>query len=450
MNVIIVGGGLVGSTLAAKLARDGVDVTLVERDPAKVRDLAEHLDVQVLEGNGAGAPVLRRAGIERADLLVATTDSGEVNMVVGMLGAQVFRVPRVVVRLRDPELAEGFGWISNQRPNDYVQVDPDAAAVERITNLLEVPGAVDIVRFLRGRVLLAGFRMSPAADFVGLTLAHVRLMFPAASALVAVIQRGEKWIIPDGEEEIRAGDLVYFAVAHDQLDSVLSLIAAAPNRSGKIMIAGASRIGLELARRLEKGPAPVVLIEESKDLARAAEAVLDKTLVICGLVTDREVLEEEDVGRVSAFIGVTPDHEVNLVAGLLAKRLGAHRAFAMVDNPALANLIGEIGIDAVISPRLLAVGLMLQHIRRGRIRSAAALLEDKVEVVEAEALSGSKLTAAKLSELGLPRGVVVAALARGEKLIMPQGGDRIEPGDEVLIVTTSARAHALDAFLAAR
>lgn len=449
MNVVIVGGGLVGSTLAGKLARDGFDVTLVEQDPAKVADLAEHLDVQVLIGNGAGAPVLRRAGIENADLLVATTNSGEVNMVVGLLGTSLFHVPRVVVRLRDPELAEGFGLISRDHPTEYVQVDPDAAAVDRVMSLLEVPGAVDIVPFLGGRVLLAGFRMTATSDFVGLSLSHIRLLFPASAALVAAIQRRDEWIVPHGEEEIRAGDLVYFAVVRSELDSVLSLIDATAERRQRVMIAGATRIGLELARRLEKTTAQVVLVEESRELAHKAEEMLDGTLVICGPVTEREVLEEEDIGRVSTFVAVTADHEVNLVSGLLAKRLGARRAFAMVDNPALANLIGEIGIDAVISPRSLAVGLMLQHIRSGRIRSAAALLGDKVEVIEAEALEGSRLTSGTLAQIGLPRGVLVAALARGERLLMPQGGDRIEPRDEVLILTTSERAKHLDDFLAA-
>ena len=449
MNVVIVGGGLVGSTLAGKLARDGYDVTLVEQDAVKVSDLADHLDVQVINGNGAGAPVLRRAGIERADLLVATSNSGEFNMVVGLLGTSLFKVPRVVIRLRDPELAEGFGLISKDHPTDYVQVDPDRAAVERIVSLLEVPGAVDMVPFLDGRVLLAGFRMSAASDFVGLTLSHIRLMFPAAAALVAAIQRGDDWIIPHGDEEIRAGDLVYFAVLRGELDNVLSLIDAEAERRHRVMIAGASRIGLELARRLEELSVQVVLVEESKDLARKAEEALSRTLVVCGPVTERELLEEEDIGRVSTFVAVTPDHEVNLVAGLLAKRLGAHRVFAMVDNPALANLIGEIGIDAVISPRSLAVGLMLQHIRRGRILSAAALLEDKVEVVEAEALAGSRLTSGPLAEIGLPRGVLVAALARGESLLMPQGGDSVQAGDEVLIITTSERAKSLDDYLTA-
>lgn len=447
MNVVIVGGGLVGSTLAGKLSRDGYDVTLVEQDPTMVADLSEHLDVQVIVGNGAGAAVLRRAGIEEAELLVATTDSGEVNMVVGMLGTSLFHVPRVVVRLRDPELAEGFELISKDHRGDYVRVDPEAAAVDRVMALLEVPGAVDLVSFFEGRVLLVGFRMSPSADFVGLTLAHIRLMFPATAALVAAIHRGDDWIIPNGDEEIRAEDLVYFAVVRSELGNVLTLMDSTPEAQRKVMIAGAGRIGLALARRLEMGPGQVVVVEASRERAREAEAVLERALVICGPVTDRSLLDEEDIARVSTFVALTPDHEVNLVSSLLAKRLGAKRAFAMVDNPALANLIGEIGIDAVISPRSLAVGLMLQHIRRGRIRSAATLLEDKIEVIEAEALPGSRLTSATLAELGLPRGVLVAARARGDELLMPQGGDRIQAGDEVLILATSDRAKALDHFL---
>jgi trk system potassium uptake protein TrkA len=190
-----------------------------------------------------------------------------------------------------------------------------------------------------------------------------------------------------------------------------------------------------------------VLIEESSELARRAEEVLDHTLVVCGPVTDRDMLEEEDIEGVSTFVAVTPDAEVNLVSSLLAKRLGASRAFALVDNPALANLIGDIGIDAVISPRLLAVGLTLQHIRRGRVRSVAALLEDKVEVIEAEAMAGSRLTSGTLAEVDLPRGVLVAAMRRGDRLLLPRGHDRVEPGDQVLIITTTEKAARLDHYL---
>lgn len=450
MFVVVVGGGLVGATLAAKLAADGCDVSLVERDPVKVRQLTEELDVHVVEGNGSTARVLRRAGIEKASLVVATSDSDECNMVTGMLATAVFNVPRVVVRLRDDEHADGFAMLDRLHDGEHVRVNPEAAAVDRIASLLEVPGAADVVSLLDGRLLVAGFRISESSDFNGLNLSHMNLLFPATPTLVVAIQRDSEWIIPHGEQEIAAGDLVYFAVARAELSGILSLVGAEADESRHVMIAGASRIGLALARRLERAHTKVVLVEESPLEARRAAETLGSTLVITGQVTDQSVLEEEDIDRVSTFVAVTADHEVNLVSSLLAKKLGANRAFTLVDNPSLANLIGEVGIDAVISPRLLAIGLALQHIRRGRVRSVSALLEDKVEVIEVEAVDGSRLTSAPLAAVGLPRGILVAAMNHGDVLRVPGGGDRVEPGDQVVLITTTERAADLDQFLAKR
>ena len=447
MNIVIVGGGLVGSTLAAKLAKDGHDVALVEVDAGRARELTAELDVQCVRGNGATAPVLRAAGAPDADLLVATTDSDEVNMTVGLLATSLFRVAHVVVRLRDPNHAEGFDMIAQHDPGKHVRVNPEAAAVDRIFSLLEVPGAVDVVSFLNDQLVLAGFRITAASDFAGLSLAHMKLLFPATPTLVTAIQRGERWIIPHGDEELAAGDLVYFSIAREDVRDVVALIGSPSGERRKVMIAGAGRIGLELARRLEEAGETAVLIEEDVQLAQQAEEALDKTLVIHGQVTDRALLEEEEIDQVSTFVALTPDHEGNLVSSLLAKRLGARRVFALVDNPALANLIGDVGIDAVISPRLLAIGLTLQHIRRGRIRAAAALLEDKVEVMEVEAEAGSLLTAGPLSTVELPPGVIVAAIQRGAKIFVPSGEDRVEAGDRVLVVTTTEKAGKLDAFL---
>ncbi len=448
MYVVIVGGGLVGATLAAKLAADGSDVTLIESDASKVRELTESLDVQVIEGNGSTAPALRRAGIEKADLLVATADSDESNMVAGLLATAAFNVPRVVVRLRDNAHADGFSVMDRLHDGEHVRVNPEEAAVDRIATLLEVPGATDVVSLLDGRLLVAGFRISESSDFNGLNLIHMKLLFPATPTLVVAIQRDSVWIVPHGEQEICAGDLVYFAIARQELAAVMGLVGVQRDAKRHVMIAGASRVGLALARRLEGGDLKVVLVEESVVDARRAAEELGSTLVITGPVTDQTVLEEEGIELVSTFVAVTADHEVNLVSSLLAKRLGASRAFALVDNPALANLIGEIGIDAVISPRLLAVGLALQHIRSGRVRSVSALLEDEVEVVEIEAVEGSKLTSNVLSAVGLPRGILVAAVCRGDTLLVPGGGDRVAGGDDVVFVTATAAAGKLDEFLA--
>jgi trk system potassium uptake protein TrkA len=447
MNIVVVGGGLVGSTLSEKLSRDGHDVSLVDQDGDRAREISEALDIRVLQGNGATAPSLRRAGVEEANLVVATTNSDEANMIVGMLSAFVFGVPRIVVRLRDAEHAEGFSLIAQDHPAERVWVNPDEASVDRIAALLEVPGAVDVVTFMEGNLLVAGFRISAGSDFAGMRVSDMNLLFAATPTLAVAIRRRDDWIIPHGGEEIAAGDLVYFAISREHLHDVLSLVGVPKDLRNNVMIAGAGPIGLQLARRLGRADVPVVLIEGNEELAYRASEDLGDALVIRGLATDPELLEEEGIGQISTFVAVGEDHESNLVAGLLAKRLGAGRAVVLVDNPGLVDLVAQIGIDAIISPRLLVIGLALQHIRGGRVRSVAQLLEDRIEIVEAEVVKGSHLTRAALSDLKIPRGVLVAAMQRGEKLLVPRGSDRAEPGDRVLLITTTENASKLGDFL---
>jgi trk system potassium uptake protein TrkA len=447
MTIVIVGGGLVGSTLAEKLSRDGHDVALVEASAPLIRDLSERLDAQVVHGNGSTAAVLREAGIEKASLVVATTASDEVNMVVGLLAADRFKVPRTVVRLRDPDHAESFARLCEGRDGEHVVVNPEAAAVDRILSLLEVPGALDVVSFFDDQLLVAGFRIAEKSELAGLLVSHIDLLFAGTATLVAAIHRADDWIIPHGEEEIRAHDLVYLAFPRRELEAILALIGAKESKGQHVMVAGAGRFGIELAQRLEGHTQRVVLIEEDPDRARDAAEQLGEALVVRGALTDQEVLDEEEIDRVSTFVACSDDNETNLVAGLLAKRLGARRAFALIDVPGLAELIGEIGIDAVISPRLLAIGLTLQHIRGAGVHSVAALTEDRIEIVDADAVAGARMTSGTLREVELPRGVLLAALRRGEELLLPSGDDRVEPGDEMLFITTTEQAPKLAAYL---
>ncbi len=448
MNIVIVGAGRVGRALSEKISRDGHNVSLIDMNPDKVREVSETLDVQVLCGNGSTSPELRRAGIEKADLVVAVTNHDEINMVVGMLASFAFKVPRIIVRLRDVGHAEGMERIAQYHEGEYVWINPDVAAVDRIASLLEVPGAVDVVSFMDGELIVAGFRIGPSSDFMGVRVSDLNLLFAATPTLAVAIHRLEDWIIPHGGEEIAVGDLVYFAIAREHLADVLPLVGIQPDQRQSIMIAGAGPIGLELARRLEAKNVKTIVIEKDDELARKASEELAGALVIRGLVTDKALLEEEDIGRIATFVAVTPDHETNLVAGLLAKRLGAGRAVVLVDNPALVDLVGQIGIDAIISPRLLVIGLALQHILGGKVRSVAQLLEDRIEIVEAGVGKRSRLAKGTLSEIKLPRGVLVAALQRGEQLRVPRGSDRVEHGDRVLLITTSENAAKLADFLA--
>ena len=430
-GIVIVGGGLVGQALALKLSSDGHDVSLIELDGAKVSELSERLDVEVIEGNGAIPKVLRRAGIEKASLVVATTNSDETNVVIGLVASQRFQVPRVVVRVRDSGHEETFADTA-AGGSEHVCVNPETAAVDHIATLLVVPGALDVMAFLDGELLVAAFRIGPESDFAGLRVSDMKLLFASTPTLVVAIHRGTTWMVPNGSEEILAGDIVYFAIARHDLQNVLSLVGVPKDRRNRVMIAGASSIGIALAKRLEERDLQVVLIEEDAARAERAAAALDQTLVVRGPVTDQALLEEEEIERVSTFVALTDDHESNLVACLLAKRLHAGRAFALVDNPALVSLVGQIGIDAIISERLLTIGLTLQHIRGG-VQGGAALLEDQVEIMVADASRGSRLTSGPLMDVGLPHGVLVAAVRRGDKLFVPQGKDTVEPGDRVVV-----------------
>ena len=448
MQILIVGGGLVGSTLAEKLAQTGHDVSVIDGNHARAAELAKTLDARVIAGNGATAPLLRRAGIEEADLVVATSNRDEVNMIVGLLASALFDVPRIIVRLRDPNHRETFTLINQMDSTDHVCVNPDEVAVDRIASLLRVPGAVDVMSFLEDRLLVAGFRISKNSDFVGLRVSDMNLMFADSPSLAVAIERGDDWIIPHGDETIAVGDLVYFAISREHVQAVLELVGVPKDMRGDVMIAGASPIGMQLARRLGQLDVRVVLIEEDEERASTASEELREATIVRGSVTSKALLEEEDIGRISTFVAVTDDHETNLVAGLLAKRLGAGRALVLVDNPELVAVVGQVGIDAIISPRLLVIGMTLRHILGRQVHSAAQLLEDQIEVVEVEVAKGSALARGALSEVKLPRGVLVAALRRGESLLVPRGSDSAQPGDHVLLITTTENEPRLARFLA--
>ena len=418
---------------------------VVEHDPETARRLSSVLDAQVVQGSGTTSRMLRQAGIERADVVVAITESDEANMVVTMLAANVFRAPRLLARLRDPDHVEDFQRIAQERGATYRCINPDSVAVDRILALLWVPGAIDVAPFMDGELLVAGFRIKEGSDLAGLLVKDMSLLFANAPTLVVAIQRGESWRVPHGDETIEPGDIAYFAIARSNLSDVVSLVrgeplAAADGRRRRVIVSGATRIGLELARRLEEQDLQVVLIEADPESADNAAEVLEDTVVVRGRATDQALLEEEEIERASAFVAVSTDFENNLVAGLLARRLGAERAFALVDNPDLVHLIGEISIDAIISPRLLAVSLALQHVRGGGVRTVTALLEHEIEVIEGDAAEGAQLVLRPLAEVELPRGVLVAALRRGERIVVPRGRDRVEPGDRVLIVASSETA----------
>jgi trk system potassium uptake protein TrkA len=457
-NIVIVGGGLVGATLAERLARDAHDVTLVENDRARVEELNDRLeDVRILEGNGTTAPVLRDAGVEKASLVVAVTNSEAANLVIGFLAAS-FQVPRLIARIQDPDHQRCIDFLKSVGQPEYETVNPNQVAAGRIAALLSVPGASDVVSFLEHELLLVGFRISQQSDFANLLVRNIDLMFAGTTALVGAIRRGPEWIIPRGDDELRVDDVAYFAVTRQELPGVLSLIGVAPQQRGRhlVLVAGATPVGLELASRLEKEPAArgngldlsaewrVTLIEEDRSLAERADERLGTSLVVHGQATDQRLLEEEEIEHAAAFVAATGDHETNLAAALLAKRLGAQRAFALVDNPAIANLVAEIGVDAPIVPRQLVIDTVLGYVRGKRVLSVATLLQEGMEAFEGEVAPGSILCSGPIRDVAdRIRGALIVCVQRNGKLQVPRGDFEIHPGDHAVLITTKEHAESL-------
>jgi trk system potassium uptake protein TrkA len=447
LDVLIVGGGLTGTTLAARLAANRHDVVVVEQNADHARRLSSELDVQVIEGDGASGRVLREAGIERADIVIAMTERDDVNLLVSVLAARVFRVPRLLARLRDADHIADFAQLAGDHSQAYRCFNPDDATVDRILALLDVPGALDVFQFQGGSLVVAGFRIGESSDFAGLVARDMSLLFADQPTLVVAIQRDGSWIVPNGSEVLREGDIAYFAIARSDLGGVVSLVrgeqaAERPRRGdrARVFVAGATRIGMDLARRLDSRDWQVVLLEPDPQRARGAAEELDDVVVVNGRPTDQALLEEEGIERAAAFVAVTTDYEDNLVSSLLARRLGVERAFALVDNPDLVHLVGEIAIDAIVSPRLVAVSIALAHVRGGGVRSVAALLEHEVELIEGVAREDAPLVLGTLNEIGVPAGTLVAAVTRGERTFVPRGRDRVRAGDQVVLVTSSERA----------
>jgi trk system potassium uptake protein TrkA len=289
MRIVVVGAGLVGTTLAERLSGDGHDVSIVDSEPARLRKLSDHLDVEVIHGNGASGEALRQARIDRADVVMATTDSDEANLIVALLAASLFGVSRIVVRLHATEHMEAFELIRRDHPGDHIVVNPEQAAVERIATLLQVPGAVDVLTFMEGGLLVAGFRMH-RSEFVGMRVNDMKTLFAEAPTLAVAIHRDDAWIVPKAEDVIAEGDLVYYAVARDHLRDLLDVIGVAGETRGNVLIAGAIRIGLDLARCLEQDGVSVSLVESDADRARAASESLSKTHVIHGSPVERSLL----------------------------------------------------------------------------------------------------------------------------------------------------------------
>ena len=431
MHVIVLGAGEVGSYVAERLSRQGIDVAVIENDPDRLAAVEEKLDVMAILGSGTHPGVLKRAGVGRAELLVAVTNDDEVNMMASLAAKQA-GVDRTLVRLEAEELrSEAAADLRRVVGADLV-IDPDQEAARDILQLLEMPGASEVEVLAGGEVLIVGARLTADSSLVGKSLHEVATENePNWEFLFGTISRGGETIIPRGNHELQADDMVRVLCkrqARRRLMDVLDLAVRAPRR---VLLLGGGRTAELVALPLARRGAEVVVIEQDEARARELSEKLHRVTVLRGDITDAEVLLDVEVGSFDAVAALTGADDANIIACLFAISQGAGETLAIAHRLELLPMLTEIGIDAALSPRTATADRVISLVR-GEIAGVATFLEGAVEILEYEVAPGSVADGAVVSEMDLPEGVLLGAVVHGDTTEIARGRSRLVAGDHVV------------------
>ena len=454
MKVIICGAGQVGYNIARYLSSEDADITVVDQSAQLIEKVSESLDVKGLVGFASHPNVLEEAGAEDADMVIAVTYADEVNMVACQICHSIFGVPTKVARIRHQSYLDPM-W-SNLFSRDHMPIDviisPEIEVARAIERRLQVPGAFDVHPLAQGRVSMIGLHCTAETPILETPLHQLTDLFPDLHITVVGIWRNGVGIVPRPTDELLAGDDVYFVAETAHLNRAMVAFGHEEKEARRMIILGGGNIGFNLATNVERNHPHVglKLVEVNKSRAEVVAQALKRAVVIHGSALDTEILEEAGASTAETIVAVSNDDEVNILASLLAKRYGCQRAVTLINKASYGALVGTLGIDTVVSPRVITVSTILQHVRRGRIRSVHSLNEGFGEVIEAEALETSSLVGVPLREAHLPEGVLVGAIVRGDEVIIPRGNTVIRANDLVIIFAATAAVKKIEKLFAVK
>jgi trk system potassium uptake protein TrkA len=449
VKIIILGAGQVGRTAAYHLAREEAnDVTVVDTNDQLLRDLQDRLDIRTVAGNAAHPNVLEMAGAASADMVVALTNSDEVNMVACQVAWTLFRTQTKIARIRSLAYTghEGLFFDTDRPPPDGagfpvdVYISPEEIVTQYVERLIRYSGALQVLEFADGRVRLVGVRAVRGGPLVGQQLRSIREHLPNVDARVVAIYREGGSILPEGGTVIEHGDEVFFLAATEDMRKVMIELRRVEDSVKRVVIAGGGNIGLRLAQRIEERY-QVKIIERDQARARRISEILRSTVVLHGDAADEELLIEENIDSADVFCAVTNAEEANILSAMLAKRLGAHRVMALINRPAYAEMMQSGSIDVAISPQSVTIGSLLAHVRRGDVVRVHSLRRGAAEAIEAIAhgARGGKVVGRRVEEVNLPKGATIGAIVRGQDVIMGHHDTVIEADDHVIVFLTDRR-----------
>ena len=432
MKIIIVGAGEVGFHIASRLSHENKDVVVIDTNAAAIARVSENIDVEAVVGSGSSPVVLEEAGIKEAEILLAVTDSDETNLVACLMADTISPVTKKLARIRQKDYDAYHQVFHDAPPHIDTIINPEIEVVRTIERFMGVPGAVDVGEFADGRLKFVGIYLDKGARLAGLRLMELPGKI-GTKVLVAAVVRNEKLIIPGGNDRIYPGDLIYFISEEEGLARILKAFDKEFKPMKRAFIVGGGRLGLRLAKSLEKKGIYTKLIEKAPARCSELAEQMNKVVVIHGDGSDQSLLVEENIQDMDVVITLTDDEETNILVSLLAKRMGARKTITRLSKFSYFPLMSSIGLEQVVSPRLSAIDTILQYIRRGKVLSARTISDEQAEVWEAEALETSDIVGKPLRETDMPHGALVIGIIREDKILIPSGDSVIQPHDRIII-----------------
>ena len=441
MKIIILGANKIGASLAENLEKEAAGVTVVDPDADRLRELKDRLDIGTTVGHPSFPDVLAAAGAQDADMLIAVTDSDEINLVACQVAFTLFRTPKKICRLRAKSYVNSVKLFSPESIPVDVVISPEEIASRYIKSLLDLPGSLQVMDFANGLVQLIAVKAEDGGPLINQELQTLRKHMPQIDTRVAAIFRQNRPLIPRGDTKIERNDEVFFIAAKENIRSVMSEMREADSPYKKIIIAGGGNIGSRLAAAIEK-QYRTKLLEVNLERCELLAETLSNTTILHVDASNREVLLEEGIDSVDVFLALTNNDEANIMSSLLAKRLGAGRVMTLISNPSYVDLVQGGEIDIAISPQQATIGSLLTHIRRGDVVNVHSLRRGAAEAIEVVAhgdKSTSKVVGKAVESIPLPKGTTIGAIVRDENVLIAHDDLILETADHVILFMVDKR-----------
>ena len=450
MKILILGSGQVGSTVAQNLASvPSNDVTIIDIDEKALNRISSRLDVQTIVGNGASPFTLEQAGAADSDLLLALTRSDETNIVASKIAADLFNIPSRIARVRSSEYLE-YPVAGSDKPEEgslnifgiTETISPEQLVTEQLVGLLNYTSSLQVLSFANDKVRMVIVQARKGGLLIGREIADINQhLLEGVDCQICAIYRNNKLIMPTPQTVIQQGDEVFVAAATSQVAEVLRELRPQQQPTRRVMIAGGGQIGFRLSRQLEDR-FDVKIIEINEKRAEWLSENLNSALVLHGSAADESLLEGEYIDEIDVFCALTNDDENNIMAGMLAKSLGAKRVIAIVNRSSYVDLLQGNTIDIAVSPHLVTIGSILAHIRRGDVEAVHPLRGGNSEAIEIVAHGDkdtSKLVGRRVSAVRWPNGCHVAAVVRGDEVFMGHQDVQLADGDHIILFVARRR-----------